>query len=153
MTDSHDDADIAARSLMANPESHSAYDLMYAIGKAEAIEHRALIESHLDDRADPMRARLALQILCNWWGLADEYRHEIFRFTKGVDWDLSDGGFVQLVAISAAGELLRSRDDSALLTELVSLYDSGASDLVKGAAYSASMARYGLGRNTACPSS
>lgn len=109
------------------------------IGKSNSIEHRSLVESFLESSDYPMLARLALEILCDWWGLREQHQTQLLRFVKGVDWDLDDGGFVRLVAISQSGDYLRHRSDPHLDRALLDLYDDEyASDVfLKGVAYAA----------------
>jgi hypothetical protein len=52
--------------LAAGANAEDRYDLLFVIGKANALGHRRLVESFLETPDDPMLARLALQILCDW---------------------------------------------------------------------------------------
>jgi hypothetical protein len=119
----HSDATEASRFLIGDSATPGRYDALFVIGKSGATQYRALVERFLDSPDDPMLARLALQILCNWWGPREDCRDHLDRFIEGVGWDLDDGGFVQLVAISAAGEHLRDREDPRLIQALLALYD------------------------------
>ena len=135
----------AAERLMSSVGSPDRYADLYTIGKAEDRAFRPLVEEFLHSPHEPMLARLALQILVDWWGLAMDYRGQLLSFLRGVDWDLADGGYVQLVAISSAGEIARDGDDHEVLRELLRLYDTGSSDLVQGAAYAALARSFGKG--------
>lgn len=66
-----------------------------------------------------MLARIALQILTNYWGIAGDYRDRIIEFMTGVPWDLENDA--REVAISAAGDLVRHERDSGLLEQLLKI--------------------------------
>lgn len=139
------DASAAAEMLAATPNAEDRYDLLFVIGESNAVEHRDLVEGFLESSDDPMLARLALQILCDW-GPVEPYRSTLLRFINGVAWDLEDGGYVRLVATSAAGEYLRGHRDAEVYRVLLDLYaDQQASHLARGQAYVA-LAR-ALGRS------
>jgi hypothetical protein len=126
------------RALPSLSEGEEIYDALFVIGKAGGPEDAAIMEHYLDYPGDPMLTRLALQVLCNWWGLQREYRTELLRFVAGVKWDLEDGGYVRLVAISATGELARESHDRPAIAALMTVYASdGEPDAFRRAAYSA----------------
>ena len=47
------------------------YDLLLVLGRSEAKQYKELVEKYLKANHDPMLARLSLQVLCRYWGLAD----------------------------------------------------------------------------------
>jgi hypothetical protein len=111
---------------------------VFVIGRAEATAHEAAVASFIERPDEPMLARLALEILCSWWGHTSKYRADVLRFVNGVDWDLEDGGYVRQIAISAAGEHVRRHEDSDLLRALITVFDStDAPDLDREIAYHA----------------
>lgn len=60
------------------------------------------------------------------------------RFIVGVGWDIEDGGYVRLVALSAGGELARDSGDLAMTAGLMAAYaDVTNPDIVRSTAYSA----------------
>jgi len=122
---------------LANSQSSAdRYTLLLILGKAQDHSHRELVESFLKCREDPMLARLALQILCEFWGLTEEYLAELVEFVHGVPWDVEDD--VRLVAISIAGEYLRTHGDNDTLMALLHIFDSrGAQKIVREVAYRA----------------
>ena len=102
------------------------YRLLYVLGRSRAYQYENLVAAFLDYREDPMVARLALQILCNFWARARQYRDAIARFLDGADWDAL--GDVRQIAISAAGELLSASRDCGLLARLIRLSDPAHDD-------------------------
>jgi hypothetical protein len=95
------------------------YTLLHIIGRAMDVSNERLVASYLDCPADPMLSRLALQILCNYWGLTPKYVTYVRKFLSGVDWDVD--GDVRQVASSIAGELLRARWDDDLFRTLLAI--------------------------------
>jgi hypothetical protein len=93
----------ALRDPAGNADS---YTLLHIIGRAMDLSKEGCVASYLDCPADPMLSRLALQVLCNYWGLAPKYLTEVRRFLSGVDWDVD--GDVRQMAASIAGEVLRT---------------------------------------------
>lgn len=112
------------------------YEALLVIGRAGATQHRRLVERYLQASDDPMLARLAVQVLCRYWGLAFEYREVLEKFIRKVDWDEDDD--VRLMAIDCAGSLLADRPDRDLLRLLLKIFrDEGERQIVREAAYSA----------------
>lgn len=112
------------------------YDALLIIGRAGAKQHRRLVEHYLLASDDPMLARLAIQVLCRYWGLATEYQDALEQFVRKVDWDEDDD--VRLMAIDCAGSLLAERKDRGLLALLLQTFrDDGERQIVREAAYCA----------------
>ena len=83
-----------------------------------------------------MLARLALQVLCRYWGLADDYASDIRRFVAGLEWD--EDYDVRIMAISCTDSLLASPQHRDLLGEVYSIAtDSTEDDVARQAAYTA----------------
>jgi hypothetical protein len=118
--------DRVAEILAADEGGSDTYQLLYVIARSDVRAHEELVARFLDYREDPMVARLALQTLCTFWGLAGRYREQIERFIKGVDWDII--GDVRQVAMTAAGKFLREYRNHALLQELLRLTDPANTD-------------------------
>jgi hypothetical protein len=95
------------------------YTLLHIIGRAMDASNEDLVASYLDYPQDPMLSRLALQILCNYWGLTSKYIDYVRRFLSGVDWDVD--GDVRQVAASIAGEVLRTTWDDDLFRSLLDI--------------------------------
>jgi hypothetical protein len=109
---------------LADPaRTANRYTLLHIVGKGGGPRFRTLVEAYLDSPEDPMLARLALQILCRFWGLTADYLVDLRRFLKGVDWD--DEQDVRLIAASVAGEYLERHDDAELAHELLRLSADG----------------------------
>lgn len=120
----------------------STYTRLHIIGRAYAMDYEELVASFLHKPNDPMLSKIALQILCSWWGLADKYMTCLREFLEGVEWD--EEGQVRLIAISAAGQYLREYDDRGLLEKLLEICESGLEDEDDKAAAVDAIAR-GLG--------
>jgi hypothetical protein len=126
------EADEIARGLRAN--TVDVYDGLLALGRAGAKQHRDLVERYLASNEDPMLARLALQVLCRYWGLAFEYRDTLRQFIEKVEWDEDDD--VRIMALSCAGTLLASRADRQLLSLVFDVFrDSKQPQIVRETAY------------------
>jgi hypothetical protein len=81
-----------------------------------------------------MLARIALQVLCGHWGMAEKYRDNIDQFSRGVSWDTD--GDVRLAALTASGELARETGDVSLVALLLGVFDGyGEPHLIRQAAY------------------
>lgn len=117
------DVERVSKALTDPSTTARRYTLLHIIGRAGGPRYRSLVEDHLDSPDDPMVARLALQILCRFWGLAGEYREVLRAFVAGVAWDDEDD--VRQLAVFEAGELLELQDDSVLLNELLRLTSDG----------------------------
>jgi hypothetical protein len=115
--------------------SNDRYDLLLIIGKAGATKYEDLVATYLKYRSDPLLVRLALQILCDYWGLSAKYIVSLREFCKKAEWDVEDD--VRLAAISSAGEFLRENDDHQLLALLLDTFGTEEDPIVKNAAYSA----------------
>ncbi len=120
-------------------DSQRAYQALHILGLMGATEHRALVESYLESPRDPMLARIALVVLCNHWGLAEDYRDALEAFVRGVAWDEEDD--VRLVAISAAGELSRETGDLGLIGVLLSVATDGQQRVLLREAATSALAR------------
>jgi len=101
-------------------EDPDLYTLIYTIGKAEAIEHRKLIESFLYYPQNPNIAYIAFYALVNYMDLLGEYLKEVKIFMKGVEWDGLE--MIRIPAISAAGRYLTGFDDKILLQGLIDIF-------------------------------
>ena len=102
------------------------YTLLHIIGRAMDVSNEELVASYLDWPEDPMLSRLALQILCNYWGLTSKYISYVRKFLSNVDWDVD--GDVRQVAASIAGEHLRATWDDDLFRSLLDI-STNESDL------------------------
>jgi hypothetical protein len=96
------------------------YEALLVIGRSGASQYRGLVEKYLDARDNPMLARLALMILCEYWDLSLEYKSRIHEFVRKVEWDDEDD--VRVLAISIAGSLLVRHDDRGLLQLLIHIF-------------------------------
>jgi hypothetical protein len=94
------------------------YTALHALGRGGDPRWTATVERFLDSPDDPMLARLAVQILCQWWSQPERYRDWLVSFARGVAWD---DGEVRQMALSSIGEWLRSTPDHELLAVLVAV--------------------------------
>jgi hypothetical protein len=106
----------AAEMLRRAGDGDDRYGLLYVIGRGFGTQYEPLVASFLESPNDNMLSRLALQILCGYWDMSAKYVEEIRRFLAGVPWD--DDGMDRQVAISQAGEHLRTNQDDDLLRRL-----------------------------------
>jgi len=106
----------AADMLRQGGGGHDRWDLLEIVSNRYSDQYEELVASFLEYPPDPWASRIALQILCNRWGLADKYVETIRQFLAGIPWD--NDGDVRDVAISEAGEYLREHDDEDLLRRL-----------------------------------
>lgn len=128
--------DEIAASLRGEGFGRDRYECLELISAARATRFRGLVEALLDSPDDPMISRLALIVLCEEWNEADRYVPELKRFVRGAPWDQE--GDVRLVAITTAGEVLRSIKDPELLEMLFDVFSDDGSDRVdREAAYCA----------------
>jgi hypothetical protein len=113
------------------------YQQLFALGRSlEGRSHRPLVAAFLDFETEPMVARLALQILCRWWGLYSDYRDEISRFLYPVAWDEDE--LIRLMAIGCAGELVLIDGEVSILRELHQIFcDETEDPIIRDAVYSA----------------
>lgn len=114
------------------------YTYLHALGHARATWAEDVVAGYLGRRDDPFLVRMALQVLCSFWGLASKYKPQVIEFAKGVDWDVEAGGYVRLAALSEAGALARVDGDPAL-TELLASIAAAADEttVTRDAAYDA----------------
>jgi hypothetical protein len=132
------DAAAAAAMLPDLTDSMDRYDALFILGRVGDQTYASVVEPFVDERDDPMLARLAVQILCSWWGLGAHYLDRLGAFVAGDPWDLESGGFVQSVAVSASGEVLRQTQDGPLLRALLEPFDRDESgDDLRREAYAA----------------
>ena len=118
--------DAVAKALLSDTPSLDRYTLLLALGRAMAKQHRAVVEAFLQDETDPMLARLALQILCNFWSETERYIPFVERAITGLDWD--DDEDVRQMATSVAGEYLREAANPALLALLIAMVEDESED-------------------------
>ncbi|MFB9394160.1 hypothetical protein ACFPM3_20585 [Streptomyces coeruleoprunus] len=110
------------------------YTALHVVGLAGSPTQAEVVRKYLDMPSDPMLSRLALQILCDYWGMSSDVLPEIHRFLTGVGWDID--GDVREVAISVAGRHLREeRGPRSLAQALVRIAeDEGELDFVRESA-------------------
>ncbi|MGH7425801.1 MAG: hypothetical protein ACREJP_06505 [Candidatus Methylomirabilales bacterium] len=108
------------KSELLDPETtEDRHRLLYIIGRGGDPRFLPVVEPFLDSPDDPMLASLALEILCNFWGLYEKYRDVTIKFMRGVPWD--EDKEVMDMAISCAGQLLRERRDPELARMLLEI--------------------------------
>jgi len=112
------------------------YEHILVLGRACATQFREDVESFLTCEDDPMLARLALQVLCCYWDLAQEYASEIKQFVSKIDWDEDED--VRVMAVSCSVSLLASAQHNDLLTEVYRIATDTREDaVIRQAAYEA----------------
>ena len=110
------------------------YSLLLVIGRSGAREYIRDVECYLNNLADPFLTRLALQILCEYWGMATRYEKEIEEFIKKIDWDEDDA--VRLMAIACVVPLYKEKENIDLLRLVYDVFkDNSEREIVRCAAY------------------
>jgi hypothetical protein len=114
------------------------YDALLIIGRSGATQHRRTVEKYLAGSDGPLLARLALLILCGYWGLASDYKTVLEGFLRKVYWDEEDD--VRLLAISLTGNLLIEDADCRLLRLIIGIFrdqSESSRQILREAAYCA----------------
>lgn len=112
------------------------YSQLLALGRANAKQYKELVAGFLNSPEDPMLARLALQILCRYWGFSEEYSGNVLEFVNGVSWD--DDHDVRIMAISCSDELIDYVKHRDLLRAVFDIsLDENDSPVARQAAYCA----------------
>ena len=101
------------------------YTLVYLLGRGGDASYKSLVEPYLEG-PDDMLARLALWVLCWYWGLAAEYAEHLLRFMRGVHWDQLEQ--CRLAAIAIAGDYLATASDPQLLRQLITTCENKGED-------------------------
>ncbi|WKD50338.1 hypothetical protein [Microbulbifer spongiae] len=110
------------------------YDLLLTLGRAGAKQYRDVVEGYLNSPHDPMLARVALQILCRYWGLAKEFKDTLAKFIKIVDWDEEED--VRMMAIGCVAEVFKQESSPELLGYVYDVFENPEEDeVIRGAAY------------------
>jgi hypothetical protein len=110
------------------------YDLLLVLGRSEAKEYKDVVERYLQASHDPMLAKLSLQVLCRYWGLASEYEDELEKFISWVDWDEEED--VRLMAIGCVVDLYKKKENPKLLKYVYDVFkDDSEDEITRGAAY------------------
>lgn len=125
-------------------ETCDPYEALLVIGRSGALEYRTVVEKYLRARHAPMLARLALMILCRYWGLSAEYTAELRAFIQKLEWDEEED--VRLLAIAIVGSLLAQHRDDNFLRLLIDIFhDRSGSDsqMIREEAYCALALAYG----------
>ncbi len=112
------------------------YTLLHILGRAEATQHKELVEKFLYYPTFPMVSSIALRTLCIYWGYTREYLDQLKKFIQQVDWDPDED--VRLTAIQCARSYLAEASDVKLLRLLWNIfYDEGVIEPIREAAYEA----------------
>ncbi|MGK5446743.1 hypothetical protein [Streptomyces radiopugnans] len=119
------------------------YTALHVVGIAGSPAQAEAVQRHLCTPADPMLSRLALQILCDYWGMSSDFLPELQSFLAGVDWDVD--GDVREIAIPIAGRHLREVGGPVGLAQVLTdiAESEGELDLVREGALRALAAALG----------
>lgn len=118
---SREEVDAVVTELQKPNPSASRYTLLYIVGRSFTTAYRNLVEQFLEYREDPMLARLALQILCHFWGDTARYKQHVLRFLRRADFDAENDCLS--MATNVAGEYLRENPEPEFLGELIRIYE------------------------------
>lgn len=117
-------------------EMTGAYEALLLIGRANAKQYLNLVKKCLFNTNDPMLSRLALQVLCRYWGMFNEFMDEVKFFILKADWDEDDD--VRLMAIDCAGSHLSTHKNIELIKILLDIFNAeDERQIVREAAYCA----------------
>ncbi len=139
-----DEARWAEQQLLHPDPELDRYRVLYLVGKGLDKSFAPLVEPYLTSHEEPHLARLALQILCQYWGLPADYLPLVREFLEGVAWD--EDGHIRLMAISVAGAYLRANRDLDLLAQVLRILEGNDpdEDLEREAAFEALARAIGL---------
>lgn len=103
---SPEDLGIAVKAITeGRADGGDLYTVLHVVGRGGTSVHAGAVRKYLRMPEDPMLSRLALQILCDWWGMASQFLPELQEFVTGVDWDTDHE--VRDIAVSIAGGHIR----------------------------------------------
>lgn len=114
---------------ISKDQDRSLYSLIHIMGRAKATEYQKLIEPFLIYPDNPNISKITLQSLCTYWNLTPKYLDELKMFIQGAAWDDFDD--VRLVALSIAGEFLRTNHEKELLSLLIALFENQENNQVR----------------------
>ena len=99
--------------------------LIHALGRAQKVEYRSLIESFLHNPHFPYAANAAMEVLCHEWGLCEEYLDEIKFFIKDPD-HLYTGDLlhVRIKSVKLARHFLRNYFDPEIIKLLIEIIEN-----------------------------
>lgn len=106
---------------LQNAPDTDRYSLLHILGRAGNASYRAVVEPFLEG-PDELEARLAVWILCRWWGLTDLYIDTLLKFMRGVTWDERLDG--KIAAIGVVGEYLNHHSNWKLLHKLIQIFEN-----------------------------
>src|SRR6476620_12304879 len=137
-----DDVEAIAAELQKPWPDTDRYTLVYLLGRGGDASYKWLVEPYLEG-SDDMLARLALWVLCYYWGLTSEYTEQLLRFMRGVRWDHQEQ--CRLAAIAITGDYLATASDPQLLRQLVTTCENkGEDQIIRAHAYLALATALGL---------
>ncbi len=139
-----DEARWAEQQLLHPDQDLDRYKVLHLVGKGLDRSFARLVEPYLTCHEEPDLARLALQILCQYWDLTCDYLPFVREFVEGVAWD--EDGHIKLMAISVAGGYLRTNRDPDLLAQVLDVLegDDPEQDIEREAAVTALARAIGL---------
>ena len=109
-----------AAALRASEPSKNRYRLLHILGRGGGPEFEEVVAPYLRCESDPMLARLAIQILCDYWDLDAKYRDVVLDFVRGAAvWDVDN--VARQAAMTAAGEYLRWTRDPEILEAVLAV--------------------------------
>ncbi len=129
------DEKIYLAKLAKNPGNESLVKILLALGEAEAVEYRPLVENFLTYTKDTSVPAIALQVLSLYWGFSADYLDITKNFIRGMEWDYDN--HVKLYAIQVArGFFDNNNMDSELVSLLLDIFDDHhESNVIRKAAY------------------
>jgi hypothetical protein len=117
---SRDELDAVAARLRDQSNFDHALDQILVMMFGGDARYRLAVERYLTFRGNLEVARFALETLCTYWQLTDDYLDWVAAFAQGIDWDCSWGGsVVRPLTLMIAGFYLSTRPSHRLLQLLI----------------------------------
>ncbi|HET9240598.1 MAG TPA: hypothetical protein VFO10_25260 [Oligoflexus sp.] len=133
-------------------EEGDTYTLLLALGRAWGVQNKDLVEKYLVCPENPMLSRLAIQILCKYWDLGQNFLAHIQEAANGFEWDDEDD--VRLMAISCLGYIYTQNKQTELLRQLYDIWNDEAQDkMARESSYLAMGLAIGYGYDQLPPAS
>ena len=122
--------------IAKDPTSQDLLSVLYALGRAAAVEYEDIFESYLCLRDKPSVTGMALRCLCVYFGMSSKYKSYIEKYLK--PFEIDEGGELLHDAIWCAGEYLSENNDTVMAGIILAyLNDANTSKYNRWGAFSA----------------
>lgn len=107
-----------ADALVSGAAAEATYTDLLVLGLAAGPQYASTVEPYLSARHGVDVVRMALDVLCNYWGLTEMYKTHVMAFAEGVPWDDEEHS-LQCAALRICGEYLRDRRSDDAVFHLI----------------------------------